>query len=294
MADDLLGGPIIIRFDGMDADRHELELSGLAHSLSGISRLIAFSSNFAITGELAPRRNHQKVRIVARPPSDGCFIINAYVQFAHHHPMFRDYSIAVAAPLTCTILGYIFLRAAGKKEEMKLLSRALETAIRELGSRDQPTIDRLLGTIDKMAGDLLPAVRRSVASVGESARTLTMGAASGGYKTRIDEADKAAIVSPAGLSVDDERAYRVLISELDMQTGSCHVALASEGGSPRYLARITDPECSLPNNAYVLAMAAQEFLGVRAKATIRDGAIERLFISNYDGRKRGEPDFDLS
>jgi hypothetical protein len=208
--------------------------------------------------------------------------------------MFRDYSIAVAAPLTITLIAYIFARAKGNREELKLLSGALDTAIRQLGARDQPTIDRLLETIEKMSVDMHSSARRAVAPIGETARTLAIRLRDGGPVATVDEADKSAIMSPAGLTVDDERSYSVLISELDMKTGACHVALKGGSEDVRHPARITDPECSLPNNPYVLAMAAQDYLGVRAKATIRDGLIEKLFISNHDGSPRGEPDFALA
>jgi len=293
VTESLLGEPIIIRFDGLDADRHEMELVGLSEALDGLARIIAASSNFAITQEYSIRRDTQRVRVVATAPKDGCFLMHTFIQYAHHHPMFKDYAIQVIAPLTAAVITYIFANAAGKKEEMKILGANLELAIRELGARDQPTIDRLLGTIDKMAENLKPAARRAVAPLGESARTLTVGITSVERGVVLDEADKAAITSPAGLSVDEERSYTVLISELDMQTGACHVDIEGEEDGARYPAKITDPEVALPNNVYVLSMAAQKPLGVRAKATVRDGAIERLFISNHDGRRRGEPDFAL-
>ncbi|MEI9890370.1 MAG: hypothetical protein WDN45_06900 [Caulobacteraceae bacterium] len=251
MTESLLGEPIVIRFDGLDAANHEMELVGLAESLDGMARIIAASSNFAITQGYSLRRDTQKVRVVVAAPKEGCFLMQAYIQYAHHHPMFKDYSIQVIAPLTASIIAYIFARAANKKEEMKILGANLELAIRELGSRDQPTIDRLLGTIDKMADNLKPAARRAVAPIGASARTLTVGITSVERGVVIDEADKDAISSPAGLSVDEERGYNVLISELDMQTGACHVDIDGEEDSARYPAKITDPEVALPNNVYV-------------------------------------------
>lgn len=293
MADQPLGEAIVIRFDGMDAERHEIELTSLAESLAGLSKIIAASSHFALTREMALRRDYQTVRVVARTPRDGCFIIDAMVQYAHHHPMFKEYSTQVISGLTVIAVSYIFTSAIGKNEEMKRLSGALESAIKELGSRDQSTIDRLLATIDTMAQRLGPAVKKAVAPVGVSARTMSVGIAShDAPSVTIDEADKAAIMAPPGLTVDDERAYRVLISELDMETGHCHVAIEGDDDG-RLPARITDPAFSLPNNPYVTAMAAKTFLGVRAKATVREGNIERLFISNYEDRPRGEPDFEL-
>lgn len=294
MADNLLSDPIVIRFDGSDASRHEIDLRQLSVALDGLSRIIAASSNLAITGELSTRRDTQKVRVVARTPRDGCYIIDAVVQYAHHHPMFRDYSIAVVSGLTVGIISFVFSKARGRSEEMKHLSEGLQLAIKELGAKDRPTIDRLLDTIDKMADELKPAARRAVAPIGESARTLSVSLGANGTGVKLDEADKAAIMSPAGLSVGEEKRYKVLISELDMFTGSCHVDVEGDEVVGRHPAKITDPECSLPNNIYVLSMAAQRPLAVWAKATIREGVIERLFISNHEGRLRGEPSFSLA
>lgn len=41
--------PIPIRYDGKDAERHEIELSALADSLKGLSRILAVAGNFAAT-----------------------------------------------------------------------------------------------------------------------------------------------------------------------------------------------------------------------------------------------------
>jgi len=43
---------------------------------------------------------------------------------------------------------------------MKLLKESLETAIKELGKKDQDTIDRLFDLIERMSADLEPAVKK--------------------------------------------------------------------------------------------------------------------------------------
>ncbi len=300
MADDVPGETITIQFDGLDADRNEIDLSDLAESLAGLSRILTVSGHFGLTGEMALQRRTLKVRTVAKAPQAGSFTVQSIIQFAHQHPLFGQTEVNVIAGLTVAAISYIFAKAIGDKREMQHLSGALNKAIDAIGARadvaqshDSKTIDQLLATVDKMADKLLPAVRRSVAPVGGTARTLTVTADSMEHPVVIDEAAKAAIMSPAGLTVDDERSYEVLISELDMQTGLCHVALSAAAPEERIPAKITDPEVWLPNNPYVSAMASKTTIDVRAKATRREGEIERLFISNYAARRRGEPDFGL-
>ena len=289
------GEPVVIRYDGLDAAEHVVELRALAQSLQGLSRIISASAHFAITEKVSTRRDTQDVRIVVTAPRDGCFIISLVVQYAHHHPLITTIATGALANLFSAAIAYVFGRSLYKRDEMKHISAALEHAITELGSRDRPTIERLLDTVDKMADALAPAVKQAVAPVGVSARTMTVGLPSRPQEnTIIDEAAKDVIMSEASLRVGEEKAYDVLISELDMVSGACHVHLAGEPEKDRHAATITDPEVQLPNNAYVTAMAAKTRLGVQAKATLREGEIDRLYISNHDGRERGDPDFQLA
>ena len=245
-----LGEPILIRFDGLDADDHVIELSVLAKSLTGLSKIISASAHFSLTQEITLRKDRQDVRVVIQPPSEGCFTIHAIVQYAHQHPLFASYTVQTVATLSATVIAYVFGRFSGSRsEEMKHLSAALEKAITELGARDGTTVSRLLETVDKLAVALTPATREAVAPVGVSARTLKVGIASvPDAQATVDEAVKAAIMSKASISVDQERSYDVLISELDMDTGSCHVHIAGEPENKRHLAKVTDPAVTLPNN----------------------------------------------
>lgn len=289
----VLGEAIIVRFDGLDAAHHELELTTLAESLNGLSMIIAASAHFALTGEGAIRKDHQRIKVLARPPRDGCFIVETIVNWAGRSSLFKDYAVQVLAPLTVGVVTYVFTHAAGKREEMKLIHASLETAIRELGSQHHKTVEELSATIETLATRLAPATRRAVAPIGKSARTLKIARPSGEGGVVLDEADKDAIESSANITVGDERWYTVLISELDMETGACHVDVDGDDAVGRHSARVTDPVVMLPNNPYVSAMASKQPLRVRAKATIKDGGIDRLYISDCEGKSRGEPDFKL-
>lgn len=274
-AADALGEPILIRYDGLDADRHEIEMAALAESLRGLSRIIGVCGNLAAAGKFVQHKDALSVRVVVRPAQAHCFELVAALTWISENPLVS----ATIAGLTTTLIAYVFKRAAGQREEMKQLRGALDLAIKELGTRDQPVVDKLLSTIDKMADALRPAARQAVAPIGETAKTLTVGGTGSANRVTVGAAEKAAILSDVPVEVGDERDYRIVITELDMDAGTCKVALADEPEN-RYAGRITDPAFSSPNNRYVLAMAAREPLRVRAKATLRDGTIDRLFISD--------------
>ena len=81
---------------------------------------------------------------------------------------------------------------------MRHLKGALDLAIKELGTRDQAVVDRLLGTIDKMADALRPAARQAVAPIGETADTLTVGDVRHEREVIIGAAENDAILAEEG------------------------------------------------------------------------------------------------
>jgi hypothetical protein len=275
MTGDVLGEPIRIRFEGRDADNHELEMSALADSLKGLARIIGVTSNFAATNKYVQHKDALAVRVVARPPESHCFEVWAWVQWAGQNSLIAT----IIGGLTVTLIAYVFKRAAGQREEMRHLKGALDLAIKELGTRDQAVVDRLLGTIDKMADALKPAARQAIAPLGETADTLTVDDVRHERAVVIGAAEKAAILAEEGVEVGDQRTYHVIITELDMESGSCRVYLTNEPDAP-YQGKITDPAFSAPNNRYVMAMAGKTAIDVKAKPTLKEGTIKQLFISD--------------
>lgn len=276
MADDAIGESVLIRFDGLDAEKHELEMSALADSLRGLSRIIGVCGNFAATQRYVQHKDAMAVRVVARAPEAHCFEMWAAVQWAAQNPLIST----TVGGLFVTLVTYVFKRAAGQREEMRHLKAALDTAIKELGSRDQSTVDRLLDTVDKMADALRPSAKQAVTPIGASASSLTIGSSvDPSRRLVLGIAEKNAITSETPAEVDVERDYTVLITELDMETGACRVAFPDDLEN-RIGGTITDPSVRLPNNAYALSMAAVTPLMVRAKATLKDGNIDKLFISD--------------
>jgi hypothetical protein len=268
-----IDAPIVIRFDGLDADQHEIDLSLLAESLKGLSRIIGVAGNFVATGHYVQHRDAMEVRVVARPPEGHCFELMAWLKWASENPLISG----IIGGLTVTPVTYIIAKAAGQREEMKHLRGALDTAIQVLGHRDEAVVTRLTQTIEKMADALRPSVRQAVAPIGRSASTLSIGDASGMH--RVGLAEKETIMATEQAEVQPETTYEVIITELDMESGSCKLAILPESDD-RHKGAITDPAFAVPNNRYALAMAAKSPISVRAKAVTKDGEIEKLFISD--------------
>jgi hypothetical protein len=270
------GHVIIIRYDGLDAERHEIDMALFTDSIHGLARIIGVAGNFAATEKVILQKNAFVIKAVISTPQSHCFEISVWLKWINENPLITT----VVGGLVVTLAAYICKKAAGDREEMRHLRGALDIAIRELGHRDESVVDRLLATIDKMADSLRPSARQAVAPIGQTARTFTIksrdSAVAGGT---FDAADKEAILSESPIEVGQEGVYAVRFTEMDVETGSCKVAL-DPITTERVSAKITDPDFLVANNKYVLALAAQATIKVTAKPTIRDGEMEKLFISN--------------
>jgi len=131
MGDALLETPLIIRFDGLDAAQHEIEIQTFAKSIKGFGRIIAVTANFAATEQFIQHKDAMDVRVVVRPPEPNCVTMAAVIQWVEGSPLLTN----VVGGLLVLLIGYVFARNANQKQEMKHLHGALETAIRELGNR---------------------------------------------------------------------------------------------------------------------------------------------------------------
>lgn len=271
-----IGEEIIIRFDGLDADDHVIDLSLLADSLKGFSRIIAVAGNFAATEKFIQHKDAMAVRVVAKPPEAHCFEVSALLQWVSQNALAATFVGGIAV----TLVSYIFRRLAGDKAEMKELRAALETAIKENGNRDQRVIDRLLDTVDRLADTLRPAAKQALSPIGKSAATVSVFEKGQRATAKpFGAAEKDAIESEAETEVLDETVYSVTFHEMNMDNVSCKVSL-SDDDEGRINAIITDPVATLPNNAYATAFASRSSITVKAKATVQDGAISKLFISD--------------
>lgn len=270
-----ISASILIRYDGLDADRHEIDLGDLGDSLKGLSRIIAVSGNLAATDKFVQHKDAFAVRVVASPPEAHCFEIMAWLRWGAENP----YMSATVSGLTVALIGYIFKKTSGQREEMKHLKDSLDKAITELGGRDRSTVERLLDTVDRMAEALRPAVKQAVAPIGQTASTLTVGDRAGGRTVVIDQADRDAIMAEGDSEITNERTFSVEITGLSMENGSCKLALDDDPDA-RVSGQVTDPQVMRANNPYALAMAGKKRINVRAKALLKDGEIERLYISD--------------
>ncbi|HFF8944278.1 TPA: hypothetical protein ACGE6U_001754 [Serratia marcescens] len=275
---------ISLRYDGLDAENHEIDLACLGESLKGFSKILATAGNFAVTQRYSKNVAGQGVKVYAKEARANCFTLDAVLNFVGQSQLFSG---AVGSILGA-LIPYIFSRNSQKKEEMKLLKDSLDKAIEALGNKDRATIDGLLAVIDKMAGELRPSVRQAVSPIGNTCREISVTTNCGHEPARIDEEDKAVIDRLNDDEVIGLREYKVFITEFDAQRTTAKVILLDDDSGRRVPAEINDPSVRKAGNPYITALnaylesqgAGSACITVTAKASMKKGNISKLYIAD--------------
>ncbi|AKL42416.1 TPA: hypothetical protein I8438_001797 [Serratia marcescens] len=275
---------ISLRYDGLDAENHEIDLACLGESLKGFSKILATAGNFAVTQRYSKNVAGQDVKVYAKEARANCFTLDAVLNFVGQSQLFSG---AVGSILGA-LIPYIFSRNSQKKEEMKLLKDSLDKAIEALGNKDRATIDGLLAVIDKMAGELRPSVRQAVSPIGNTCREISVTTNCGYDPARIDEEDKAVIDRLNDDEVIGLREYKVFITEFDAQRTTAKVILLDDDSGRRVPAEINDPSVRRAGNPYITALNAylesqgadSACITVTAKASVKKGNISKLYIAD--------------
>lgn len=264
---------IPIRYDGLDAEKHEIELFALGESIQGIARILAVAGHFAATGQYGKQMQALDVRVLVTEPKANCFTMQAAMEFVHKYELFSGLAAAIVTPL----LAYIFARAANNRAEMKAIKDSLDKVLAQGAANNAEMVQRMMGTIDRLADALRPSVKSAVAPVGRTCTQMRIGSA-----PVIDEAAADAIRSQEADELTAEQAWVVTISEMDRETGSAKVRFVDEAeeDSTRFRARIIDPGFSTPGNPYLTAFATGKPLRVTGKASLRDGEVQTLYITD--------------
>ena len=264
-----------IRYDGLDADEHTLDLFLLGESLQGTARVLAVCGHFAATGKYAKQLQALDVKVYVGVVKEQCLTVSAVLEFAKSQQLFSG----LAPALITAIISFVYVRVSG--QEVKAIKESLNHAIDQLAGQNREIASRLLSTIDKMADSLAPAVRASVAPVGKSCSHMKIGNA-----PTIDVAMAEAIRSISADDVTDERTWRIYITELDLENRSGRIRFIDDDGTDiddkRYRATITDPALDVTGNEYFAAFTQRIPISVRGKATMKDGEIQVLYISNTE------------
>jgi hypothetical protein len=259
-----------IRYEGNDAEHHELDLNQLGQSLQGFARIFAVSANVLKTGKLNKHFDSLDVRVVSVPVTQHrCYEVMATVRSIAES---KELWSGVFGAILAAVVQYVLSRR--DKDEMKYLSEALKQSLQN----NQGTVDKLVATIEKMADALRPAAKQALTPIERSCKQIDLYA-NGTRFHSMDAATKRSFADTDAVISDHSSVYTAVITEFDMATGACKITL--DGETSRLPALVTDPIYNRPNNPYVEAMAASRPLRFVAKAELdQDGNPVKLYISD--------------
>jgi len=161
-----------IRYDGLDAEHHQLPLNSLAVSLQGLSRLLSVAGHFALTGKYAKQERGFDIRVMATgSPRANCLSIDTAFQFAQQYGLLQGFA---GATLT-VLIQWIIARNSGRNEEMKMLKDSLDKAIHEMAQGRKETVQALQQIIETIVQKERPALRKAVRPIGSACATLRIG-----------------------------------------------------------------------------------------------------------------------
>lgn len=271
--------PIIIRYDGIDAEHHEIDLALLGESLKGGARLLAVAANIAFTGEYLNRTPAMKIRVLAESTHARCFTIT--VGFAGTLPLLPLLTTTgrkLATDATKAIVNYMLATLSAKPSEAGKAMELVRDAIQANKEVTLKSLELAEKAVEKAGSEQRPAARSFVVPVGESVATAFIG-----------ERDKAVIIdldarreidSDEPVEIEPSKMVTVLITELDVKTGACKVQIHGDASNERYAGVITDPVVQNPKSPYSAALDSQGWLKVVAKTHVANGEIQKLTISD--------------
>lgn len=273
--------PIVLRYEGLEASRHLIDLRQVGISIQGAAQILGSAGHVVVTGQYAKRVHALSVRVLASTPRDGSWELPAVIMTAAPMaipmlPTFAEISKKVATSAATRIFNYVIAKLGGHSNEAKMAFDLAEKALSEMGQTSRHAID----AVERIATNQRPAARLFVVSIGESCSYVTVGEQSDGAIS-VDKSMRDAIEAPDPREIGSTQTFRIFISELDLKNRTCMVSFLDDPEPDqeyRLSGEISDPVLHAPNNPYSAALASQTTLEVIAKPELRDGEIEKLYI----------------
>jgi hypothetical protein len=282
--------PVIIRYDGLDADGHVIDLGLLGQSIQGASRLLGSAGSMVITGQFAKQSQALSVRVLAGEPQAHCWEIPALITtilpaLTPMLPSLKGVVTAAATKAVTGIVNYAILMAGGRNKEAAMVRDVAIKALEELGHTARVTVEAM----ERVAIAQRPAIKLFVAPVGLSCALARIGDPSDGAFS-IDAETRQVIDAPEAAQIGPTQDYEILISEFDFKNRSCKFSLRDQANpQERFTGEITDPVAQMPKNPYSTALDNQQWLWVRAKAQLKGGELDKLYISDLSSRALPAP-----
>ena len=290
--------PFRIWYDGLDADRHQMDAELLGESLQGLGRILRVSTHFALLRQHNKRRDASCVKIVVQPPKPGTWWCDALVVLMSNYsfvaPVIDHYAREIVMKISLVTLlrksnrpelyheianDALQLERERWKEERDLYLEIVRTqtnAISEMALKRDAQVDKLL---DALIESNQIAAAQAVKPVGATCCALALGDAHKKPEelVHIDES-MAESIRDKEQRYCGRREYTILFDGITLHNGSCRFQIVGEAQEFVHGEIADVDELRRARNKYTAALNNREPLTVFAEAVIHKGKLRLLDI----------------
>lgn len=293
------GPGLIVRFEGGHANEHYLRSRQLGESLIGFERLIAAGLFAVERGRLPRGRERMPFAVYATAPQRGSLEV-WLLENAAFLQLFQELYLSGAKDIIWHWINGVMLRFGGRprgaarhmdsfldlhKQYISLQEQQMSLQEQNISLQKQVEANRhdeIMAAIDTLAN----STRQAVSPIGRSCHRMFFGNGEPGRATEVDAPMADAIRSRSKLKVVDMDTVLVRVDGLTHHNRQLKVAYPEEPN--RFLtAVVRDPVFESTPNVYTDAATEQGLLEVRAKATMKDGRIQKLYV--MDAKRVQDP-----
>lgn len=270
-----------IKFDGLDAAKHELDMRQFGESLVGLERLAQVGIVTLIEGRLPTKKEKYPLSLKVRTPTPGSVELVLFIEWAGYAlPIVKEVVKDSAKDILKSWFGWVFNKMGGREKEAEphfVELMRLTTKMHDDALHDRRATERfMLDVLDRVA----PLAKKAVSPIGQSCDSLQIGEDAGPALISVDAPMADAIrIDDANTEVGDMETMRVKVDGFTRHNRQMKIAHPDVVGK-FITAEILDPAFSTSPNVYTEAANVDGWLEVHAKRTLKDGKLVRLHILN--------------
>ncbi len=264
---------LTIRYRGGDADRHHVQLRKLGESLIGLERLVSVGLYVVEVGKFPSSRQRLRYVVQATQPQAGSVEIGALMEQAYWMgPLFQELYMTGLSDIIWQWISGIMNTFGGRGQEGERRLIAFLERVNDTRHEEVMGIFDLLERILPLAH----AAKQSVSPVGRSCENMSISNGSGS-NMEVDVPMADAIREKGKVEVSDMTEVRISVDGFTHHNRQLKVLCPDD--PYRYItAEVRDPAFDQTPNIYTDAAANKGFLDVKAKITLKDGRVVRLYV----------------
>lgn len=280
--------PFQIKFDGLDAKHHIIDLQELSVSLSGISKILNSSAYFIFTGDVPKNRFKQDIRFFAKATKPGSYPIDIFALFRDSGALnfMTDAIASIGSEYIQRLFSIAVLTPSGRTKEMDPHFEALLKLTHKIQNDAQASQhlliadrakseEKYIGLIKELAETRHRAVLDSIRAVGSTSSEMTVGSIETGG-VQIDLPTAQSIRSKENLIVGELGSFKAMIDGAIQHNRTVKLYLDGHGDEV-FTGDIVDPSVTKWPNAYSRSIGIGP-VEIIAKPTFKDGHIYRLAV----------------